>query len=340
MRTWLSKQWQTIIIWAFTFVLGLTTPFLLYRHSDFFGWSAPRGGESITIGIVLAALGLLFFLTRKSPSKFVAAATLSLGFVVGFLSPWVQYEPFWARSDVVTPESLWKVKRVAHAGGAFMGMDYTNSFEALEANKDFFDYFEIDFVLTTDGELVCLHGWDEPDHSRMFGEVLESPVSLAEFRRLNRNGDLTACDAESLFLWLQENPGKYIVTDIKEPNNVEILDALRQAKPMFSERLIPQAYNFGEVKELAEIGFEKVILTTYRMGPLEQEEFLELASESKPFAITMSSGQAGELSAELTRLGIPTYVFTVNDHKWFAKLRTFGISNVYTDTLSDTIDGY
>lgn len=336
-----SNNWRSLPLLGLAGVAGVLGPFMLYRHSTFFGWSAPRGGETITIIAFLVFMIVMLFLFRKSTIGLLTLASFFLGSLVGFLSPWIQYDPFWAKPDIETPEQIWEVKRVAHAGGSIDGIVYSNSLEAMEENKEFFDYIELDFKLTSDGALICMHGYGEDRHRYIFGEVIEASVSFSEFQELNKNGDLTACDVFGLEEWVLENPEKFIVTDIKESGrNVELLGNLRETNPDLVQNLIPQAYSFDEVFSLHKLGFEKVILTTYRMGPLDEENFLERAEQAPLFAVTMSSGQAGNLSAELARIGIPSYVYTVNDHDWFARLRELAVSNIYTDVLSDTLEGY
>lgn len=53
---------------------------------------------------------------------------------------------------------------IHHAGGGIEGNTYTNSVEALENTlRKYPDkcVVEIDFLRTSDGELVCCHGWEE-----------------------------------------------------------------------------------------------------------------------------------------------------------------------------------
>lgn len=325
-------------------ILGVLLPFSLYRHSDFFGWSAPRGLElEIVSGFALTMLvALILSLTVKSFAAIAMTLSLMAGSIIGFLSPWVQADPFWAKPGVSGPEQIWKVKRIAHAGGAVSGIYYSNSLEALELNKQYFDYFEIDFSLTTDKQLVCLHSWNEEVHESLFGRILKEPVSLLEFEEMATQGELEPCTLSSLQLWVENNPDKKIVTDIKAlGKNVTLLRQLKSSHPVLSSSVIPQAYSLGEVQELYDLGFEDVILTTYRMNrDYNEEEFLESASRLGIFAVAMTSGEAGDLSSKLSAAGIPVYVFTVNDHAWFAQLRKYSVSNVYTDTLIDTEAGY
>ena len=52
-------------------------------------------------------------------------------------------------------------KLIAHAGGAIDGHVYTNSKEAvLNSINNGSKYIELDFSLTSDSELVCVHRWE------------------------------------------------------------------------------------------------------------------------------------------------------------------------------------
>lgn len=321
-------------------LLGLAAPLLLYQHSNFFGWSAPRGGELAVLVAFLFVVALTFYFARKNFAQALIPIALSAGLIVGSLAPWVEHDPFWAKGAVPTPEQIWDVKRVAHAGGAIRGLTYTNSIEAMNLNSDYFVFFELDFQATTDDQLVCLHAWGEEIHQEIFGQILPQPVSFEEFKSLNRKGSLTACTMPSLEIWLANHPDAKIVTDVKDARNVLLLGSLLDSHPAVAERMIPQAYSIKEIYQLKELGFKDVILTTYRIGNFVESEFVRDIELAEPFAVTMSSGQAGQLSWNLNSLGIPTYVYTVNDHRWFAELRKFGVSNIYTDTLNDTLDGF
>ena len=48
---------------------------------------------------------------------------------------------------------------IAHAGGGYKNLTYTNSIDSLQLNKKNYELFELDFFLTDDGKLVCAHDW-------------------------------------------------------------------------------------------------------------------------------------------------------------------------------------
>lgn len=111
-------------------------------------------------------------------------------------------------------------------------------------------------------------------------------------------------------------------------------------KPALRDKAIPQVYSFEEVDSIGALGFDEIILTTYRMKNLDQDNFLDQVASKQLFAVTVTKSQAGNLSSRLSDLGVPVYVHTVNNLDWFAELMKMGVSNVYTDTLSNTIEGY
>lgn len=99
-------------------LLGMALPLFLYRHSSFFGWGRPKGGEAETLILLAVALFIIYFLPGRKLARLLVPVSMTLGLIVGLLGPWSQSDPFWAKSALVTPpEQIWEVKRVAHAGG-------------------------------------------------------------------------------------------------------------------------------------------------------------------------------------------------------------------------------
>ena len=116
-----------------------------------------------------------------------------------------------------TLQNLWKtrftklipdflVNRVAHAGGGIRGKTYTNSLDALDQNiKNGFVYFEIDFSLTKDDQLVCLHDWKQ-SFKRSFGFETRGKTTLEGFELLVKNkSEFKKCTLDSLSSWMKEN---------------------------------------------------------------------------------------------------------------------------------------
>jgi phosphoglycerol transferase len=224
---------------------------------------------------------------------------------------------------------------IAHAGGEFAQNRVTNSLDALNVNSPFYDLFEIDLSWTTDRKLVCLHDWEDSFTSR-FGEEIEGPLTEAEFAR--RLVDFYPerpenCTLASLAQWLRSNPGKRVVTDLKD-DNVAGLELIASSYPDLLDRFLPQAFQPEEIATIKAIGFSDVIWTLYRFGG-DDEAVLSALSQAPVFALTMTKDRAATGFANDVRAatGVRSYVHTVNDRAVAECYAGKGISGVYTDTL-------
>lgn len=229
-----------------------------------------------------------------------------------------------------------EIKRIAHAGGSYNGLTYTNSLEALDQNfARGFVYFEIDFVETTDGHLVCLHDWDEA-FFQAFNKPGDNAISLAEFNTLlNDEPAYTPCTIASLAQWMEDHPYTKIISDIKG-DNLKGLALLQQTLPFANDRLIPQVYDPNHFRQIKALGFNQVVWTLYRFAGSDDEVLKWAETLPVPFAITMPRYrvQTG-LAQSLRAKAVPTYTHTINSAIDLVYLTWFkGVSEIYTDTLA------
>ncbi|MCX6721692.1 MAG: hypothetical protein NTY04_00650 [Candidatus Staskawiczbacteria bacterium] len=231
------------------------------------------------------------------------------------------------------------IKRIAHAGGIINDTTYTDSIDALNSNlKKGFSYFELDFSFTSDNNLVCTHGWGD-NFAKIFGyKPMEIPT-LEEFLQLNKaKSKFNICTLDSLADWMRNNPSAYIITDIKENNEKNVLEALSlMAKkiPDFKFRIIPQIYLPDEFDKVKKMGYQQIIWTLYKYNSSDADVLSAVKNFTGPFAITMPQLRAKtNLPLELAKLKIPTYTHTVNsldDKNEFIK--KYSVSEIYTDSL-------
>jgi len=225
--------------------------------------------------------------------------------------------------------------RVAHAGGGLNKVNYTNSYEALDYNyQQGFVYFELDFVFTSDNQLVCLHDW-KTNFKRSFGFEATKKYSLSEFEQLAEdNTRFKNCTLTGLADWMIEHPLAVIVTDVKEKNIVALRD-IYSTLPNARQRVIPQIYqpeNFATIKA---IGYQQIIWTLYRYRG-DNDSVLTLTDTfSGPIAITMPKKRAAsDLPMRLADKHIPSYVHTINNALHAQQYKdTYKISEIYTDYL-------
>lgn len=225
--------------------------------------------------------------------------------------------------------------RVAHAGGGYRDRTYTNSIDALEANKNNYRLFEMDFSWTTDGELVCLHDWDS---SLRYWFKLQTPgaMSYSEYFNLVRsNGELQHCDLESLTKWMRENPSARIVTDIKD-RNIEGLALISARYPDLQQRFIPQVYQPPEYYRAKMLKFKDIIWTLYEYAGSDVD-VINYAAQMDLMGLTMPEFRARRgLAKEIDKLtGIRSWVHTINDEKTFKELQSLGVESIYTDWMPE-----
>ena len=223
--------------------------------------------------------------------------------------------------------------QIAHAGGRIKGHDYSNSVEALN-----FWYgrgcrwFEIDFDWTSDGRLAAIHDWNAAAE-RLFGDGFSGCwMTRKAFFEQPRLDGLTSIDDEGLGRWLSGHSDAVVVTDCKWAN-VDALALLSVVIPESLPQLVPQIYSFEEYDQVRALGFERLILTLYRMEA-EDAEVLEFAVGHQLLAVTLPEDWAlGSLPKGLSEIGVPTFAHTVNDAGIFRRLRARGVHGIYTDSL-------
>ncbi|MBQ6893854.1 MAG: hypothetical protein IJN48_06570 [Clostridia bacterium] len=221
---------------------------------------------------------------------------------------------------------------IIHAGGEIDGILGSNSLEALEASyANGYRVIEIDFVLSSDGEPVCLHDW-----SKYYSKSLsETPITKAEFEKVLIFGKYTSMTFDSLANWMKEHPDVYIVTDIKE-NNVDVLRLMARKHPEIVSRIIPQIYQYEEYIYVRASGYSNIILTLYRLPTYEQKINAQynatFASSREMLAVTADVVLAkDEFIKPFVANGMPLYFHTVNDDAKQQALISAGATGVYTD---------
>ena len=212
--------------------------------------------------------------------------------------------------------------RVAHAGGGFKNRTYTNSIDALEENKKYFLFFEIDFFLTEDNKVVCEH--DDNNH-------LKSMESFNLYVKKNKKYE--QCNYISLNKWLNENPNKYIVTDFKK-ENIKGLKFIAKNFDNYKKRFIPQIYHPNEYHQVKKLGFKNIIWTLYKYNK-SNESILLYSKKMDLFAITMNPPRVRSgLAKLLSEINIKTYVHTINSvDDYYKYLNVYKVDQMYTDWI-------
>jgi glycerophosphoryl diester phosphodiesterase len=265
------------------------------------------GGNRLYLLLLVFALVTAFFLYTRSPINPVC---------------------------LIFPEKP-HILRVAHAGGGIDGVMYTNSIQAMNVNyAKGFRYFEIDFNLTSDSNIVCVHDWAR---FRRLGnkDNLDIPLSFSEFEAINKSiYKYEKCTLRTLAEWFDAHPDAFLVTDVKD-NNIDALREILNQIPNSRTVVIPQIYRPDEYNWVLAAGVEKVIWTLYRSELTELQVLKNLSKMDRVIAITMPLGKAeSSFPVKVLMKGLAVYVHTINDNEEYTRLKQqYCVSEIYTDFL-------
>lgn len=221
---------------------------------------------------------------------------------------------------------------IRHACGSIGTLAYTNSKEAMENSLETGNrLIEVDFLLTTDGHLVCAHKWRDIFSNGKAG-TLESFLK----RDIPKYTQLTA---SNILGYMQEYPDLYIVVDTKEKDLCQVVSLLVElaSDPDTIERLIIQTYWPGEKEKLMELypfPRENILFTAYKFGEERIPEILQLClDEDIPVVTTPWNRWDQETVAEFSRAGIVVFEHTVNTTDDLSDSLNRGVHGIYTDSL-------
>lgn len=194
--------------------------------------------------------------------------------------------------------------------------------EALdESYKNGFRMIKINLQWTSDDELILLNDWDK-----------NLPYSHEEFMNLEMPNGLHQMDIEHLADWMREHEDVYIVTDIRE-ENPRALRYIDKNFPDIKERIIPQIYSMGEYNAVKVPKYKNIILNLGLSNYTDQQvvDFMKLY---KHFAVIMPKDRGMSLlPKKLKIVGVPSYVFQVNERSLRNELESNGVYGISTEKL-------
>lgn len=239
---------------------------------------------------------------------------------------------------VFTPSSeLWcnNSSLIQHAGGGIDGLDYTNSKEALEqsllnGNR----HIEIDFLYTSDQELVCMHSWKEQWD-------VETAPSLQEFLSGKIYGKYTPMAASDLIQYMEEYPDLYIIIDTKASDHLQVISDLVQLSShntQITDRFIIQLYDGGVKEQILQIypfPDNNFLFTAYKFRSRLSNKIMNICYDENIYIVTVPYGDWDQETIDLFRSkNIIIYEHTVNRPDQANEELRRGVHGLYTDFLS------
>jgi len=221
---------------------------------------------------------------------------------------------------------------IAHAGGRYKGLTYTNSKEAIQNSYDSgVKYIEVDITMTKDNVPVLLHSWDGLV-SKLFG-VLPKKYTVEEFKNFEMANGMTQMTVDDLMAWLKEHEDAYVITDVKGDNH-EILKYISDNYMDMLDRVIPQIYSRSNYSSVEYLGYKHIILTLYR-SDYDINELMMFAKRNELFAIVSTMDRlATEDVLKLKRVYVPVYFHTINSEMLYENLKEqWKMQGIYTDDI-------
>lgn len=226
-------------------------------------------------------------------------------------------------------------REIMHAGGALGSYTGTNTLDALN-NSHYRGqrFYELDFLLSSDGIPVALHDWS----GSYSAELSKEPITAEEFSKIKILGQFTPLTIDTLAFWLKMHPDTYIITDVKD-DNIAALRYISENYPDIISRFLPQIYHYDEYAPVRAMGFSNIIFTLYSLPTYEDKVDrtaynIEFAKKNNLFAVTASVDLVDAhpfLIKKYKDAGVPLYIHTVNDKEKKQALFDSGVSGVYTD---------
>jgi len=253
-------------------------------------------------------------------------------------------------SNSSTHTNFTDYKLISHAMGSIQNKAYTNSYEAFVANYEQGNrVFEVDLLLTEDHQVVARHEWTQSmtKELQQEEELPEDrqavPLTHKEFKESDILGKLKPLDWGDILDLMEEYPDIYIVTDRKEQQQVDILslmvkEAEQRRNPKLLQRIIPQIYDQPMLKAVQGVyEFPSIIYTLYASKDTDQE-VIDFVAKNKITGVTMPENRTSEsFVSKLNKVGVVTYVHTINDISDMKKYEKMGIYGFYTDDLSEMV---
>lgn|GEM_PF-3489223 len=249
----------------------------------------------------------------------------------------------WGCFNAGESETEIDAERIVHGGGTLWEVDSMGVYRAFSGSnsreglmrcaENGADFVELDFSMTADGELVCIHGWNR-EYIRGITEGV--PLALDAFRQSRIYGcftPMTAADAAEIL----EGSGMTLVADIKG----EFEDCAVRLAEVFSDlrdAVVVQIFSEEQYEMAAELGFCRIAYTLYRLDwdeKLNADAHISFARENPLEWIAFSEEllSNGLFLEKMLSSGVPLYVHTVNDEKTVQYLLDIGITGVYTDYI-------
>ncbi len=216
---------------------------------------------------------------------------------------------------------------IAHAGGGYNDITYSNSQESVSNSiRMGFKFIELDLLETSDGFIVAAHDWKsfKKNCVGFKGKLDESPITYKEFNECNyqiNSIKFTILNEEGIKKIFNENSNLILITD--KIRNYKLLSK----KFDFKDRIVPEIFTiYGYISSKIH-GFESS-LYPFKKYNLLVRKFFNVRSINISYKDFIENQ---EIVTRLFNRGLEIYVYTSNDKAFIEKYVSKNITGIYTD---------
>ena len=250
-------------------------------------------------------------------------------------------------TDSINNANWYDDKLIAHALGGINEDKSTNSKEAFIHNyKDNgMRVFEVDFMKSSDDVLLLTHEFDE---KRQSGINDNGVPSKDYFMSIPIWGKYTPMSIDDLYDLMEEYPGCYIMTDVKNDDTEYVTSALKALveraeatdRTQLLDAVIVQFYHEDQLEAIKQIyPFKNYVYTLYMTGFDESEKMflhnVKFCQKNGIDVLTVRKAWWHKEYAKIKdRYGVKVFLHTINETD---KAQTFfdqGVDGLYTDFLT------
>lgn len=235
-------------------------------------------------------------------------------------------------ADILAEFSMGTPPRfIAHAGGMYQGMVYTNSIAALEHSHQIgYRLQEVDLNITTDNQIILLHDWST-NLTNVFG-LEPGQRDLQTIVQATAGGNYHIATLDDLAKWVSAHPTADIILDTKY-QTVPTLSRIAERYPRLRNQFVPYIYDLASYEPVKTLGFKHISLLV-RPDEIAPTDLLVFANTHALHSIAM---QPATLATQLPALSQTNriYIWTINDPAALKPLANQGAYGLITDTLND-----
>ena len=234
---------------------------------------------------------------------------------------------------------------VAHSLGCMDEEKMVPSVETfIENYKNGFRSFEVDFVPTSDGYIVCRHLWEDPDLQEGIDE--NNIPTLAKFESTKIAGKYTPLTLTKLYSLLLEYQDAWIVTDTKEDTIEQVTsdfqEIVKEAKEMDAQEVLDhfviQVYTEEMLDAIQAIfPFQNIIYATYAHWDgniVFFNQVCKYCNENHIDSVSMwNYYYCQEIQYIADYYGIDIYLHTEDDLSKAKQYLSKGVKGIYTNYL-------